>query len=312
MSDPKESIRKIANDLTNLEISTIIKTDMVGTKMPHPRHALIDISNLYRICLIKLLKKPPHDLDLSSDKDFTVKRGTQRTYNFGTCLYKEGENDKGRNVYPGGFDYLDIVRNLANDGIDTLEKGLLTEPEADLVMLYRIRDMSDQIKGVFNALKSRAASDESKIGKQASAILRVIESMKAAVKNVMSVRGKPPKRQGVEQIKTRPSVEWDNNYTRTEIEENRSPFPLTTDELVTIRKAWEIGTEKIVMQTVIQLDGDVVTRVTPEYATADRKTVHEIHNQSVTFSLNAWSQLVELVKDFFEKIIEFFASKKLL
>ena len=38
-------------------------------------------------------------------------------------------------------------------------------------------------------------------------------------------------------------------------------LPLESYEIVAVRKIWEIGTESVVMQTIAQLDGDIVTRI---------------------------------------------------
>lgn len=61
----------------------------------------------------------------------------------------------------------------------------------------------------------------------------------------------------------------------------------------TISAAWELGTAPIAMQSVISLDGDIVTRVSRTFSDAEHAAVHQIHNESVTVSLNTWQMLVE-------------------
>lgn len=73
----------------------------------------------------------------------------------------------------------------------------------------------------------------------------------------------------------------------------------TQTELALIRKVWELGTEEIAFQTVIQLDGDVVTRLQPKYANASQGIVHAIHGEAVGVSVGFWKSLVELVETFF-------------
>jgi len=70
---------------------------------------------------------------------------------------------------------------------------------------------------------------------------------------------------------------------------------LTVDQLVKIRKAWELGVEEVVMQTVVQIDGDVITRIQPKYANEKYKTLHEIHNLGINTSVNFWQSLVLLL-----------------
>src|SRR5947209_8600971 len=40
----------------------------------------------------------------------------------------------------------------------------------------------------------------------------------------------------------------------TRADASTTDLPLTADEVLIIRKAWEVGTETVVMQTVVQLD----------------------------------------------------------
>lgn len=228
MKELKAQITNIAKDLLNLEVNTIIKATINGGKMPSPRHALIEIAREYSSKLTGL-GFPLEDIGIK----------------------------------PGSFRSFDAIRERADDGIKSYRVQAATrtldpQEEANLLMFHRIKDMSDQIKGIFNALKTR----------------------------------KPD--------------EWDNDYTHEEIEEQRPALQLTADELVLIRKVWEVGTEEIVLQTIIQLDGDVVTRVKPRYATGKTEAVHEVHNQGVGVSLEFWRDLIGVVKDFFQTIVKMF------
>jgi len=224
----RAKVGKIAEDLLNLEINTIIKPNITGEKMPSPRHALIGIAGEFSSKLTDL------GFPLS---DLGIKDGSYRSF--------------------------DMLRESANKGVKTFqksaaEKSLKPEEEADLLMLHRIKNMSDQIKGVFNALQRRRVE------------------------------------------------KWDNNFTHQEIEKDLLPFPLNPDELVLIRKVWEVGVEEIALQTVIQLDGDVVTRVMPKYATSRSEALHKIHEQSVSVSMKSWQELIGVVKDFFGTIVKIF------
>jgi hypothetical protein len=102
----------------------------------------------------------------------------------------------------------------------------------------------------------------------------------------------------------------DNEYTREALNvQHPEPMKLSPENLVLIRKAWEMGTEEIAMQTVIQLDGDVVTRVQPKYAENTAASIHEIHRENVRVSVEFWKELVQLVKDFFTSVVKAFWPK---
>jgi hypothetical protein len=103
-------------------------------------------------------------------------------------------------------------------------------------------------------------------------------------------------------LKERGVEEWDNDASHSEIEERRLELQLETDEKVQIRKIWEMGLEEIAMQTVIQIDGDMVTRIQPRYARGERQMIHEIHERSVATALELWGDLIGIVKDFFSGV----------
>ena len=225
MSNFKENIRNIAEDLLNLEINTILSDNIEGIKMPDPRHALMDIAKTYDTKLVALgvSRKPDH------------------------------------NDY-GGLDAFDQLRSRANEKITDLEKKgkeLTDEDRADLIILSRIKDKSDQIKGIFIA------------------------------KNI---------------------EKWKEGLTRDEINADKYPLPLNPNELVLIRKTWELGTEEIAMQTVVQLDGDVITRIQRSYATSSdvNDKIRLLHNEGVSRSISFWKDLVGIVGDFFNSIVKVF------
>lgn len=226
MNDLSKQIRIIARDLIHLEVNTIVKPSITGQKMPRPRHAFIDIAQLY----LKELSR----LELSPDL---------------------------ADLQPGSYESFHRIREKAQEGIRFLEEQFPEPrkmPRADqnvYSMLERIRRMSDQIEGIFNGVKKRKVK------------------------------------------------EWDNNVSRTEIEFRDLPMPLAVSELVVLRKIWELGTEEIAFQTVVQLDGDVITRVQPGYVDEDEnrsRTIQEIHNRNLAVSMRLWSQLSHLIQDFFK------------
>ncbi len=226
MNDLSKQIRIIARDLIHLEVNTIVKPSITGQKMPRPRHAFIDIAQLY----LKELTR----LELSPDLT---------------------------DLQPGSYESFGRIREKAQEGIRFLEEQFPEPrkmPRADqnvFSMLERIQGMSDQIEGIFNGAKKRKVK------------------------------------------------EWDNNVSRTEIEFRDLPMPLAVSELVVLRKIWELGTEEIAFQTVVQLDGDVITRVQPGYVDEDEnrsRTIQEIHNRNLAVSMRLWSQLSHLIQDFFK------------
>jgi hypothetical protein len=67
------------------------------------------------------------------------------------------------------------------------------------------------------------------------------------------------------------------------------------DELVQLRKIWEIGTETVVMQTVLWIDGDATHRIHPGFADPAHQQLLAIHSASVSMSLTYWKTLGDLI-----------------
>jgi hypothetical protein len=103
-----------------------------------------------------------------------------------------------------------------------------------------------------------------------------------------------------------------NQYTRSEIvnDESIPPLPVKDSELVLVRKVWELGTEVIAMQTIIQVDGDVITRLNPSFM--DEKKYPDLkthHNDGVAIALKHWGDLITIAKELVLAVGQGVASK---
>ncbi len=248
MSDQISQISKIAEDLTKIEVNLIIKRVISAQKMPKPRHALIDIAKEFYTVIeeygcLQIYENDPEEKRLM----------------VATLLKHEEAGTI------GSLEAFDALREVADfrikeirteldradlEGIQLSERRredlLLQRP-----MLQRIKDKSDQIKGIFNALIYRTEDT-------------------------------PANR---------------NEKTRVTIETEQEPLRLQPDEITLLRKIWEIGIEDIAMQTIIQLDGDVVTRIQPDFV--NDLDVQRMHNEGVMTAISFWKDLIAVVKDFF-------------
>lgn len=97
-------------------------------------------------------------------------------------------------------------------------------------------------------------------------------------------------------------VFWDNPYTRDQFEALQHPLPVTLEEFVMLRKFWEFGLEDVVMQTVLQVDGNSVTRIHPDYATNEYVTLQQIHHRGLQTSVAFWGELVGVVQGIFRSV----------
>lgn len=68
-------------------------------------------------------------------------------------------------------------------------------------------------------------------------------------------------------------------------------------EMIELRKIWDLGTEEVVAQTVIQLDGDVLTRISKAHATD--AFLLQVHEDSTKTAIRMWTGLIDTVVSFF-------------
>ena len=71
--------------------------------------------------------------------------------------------------------------------------------------------------------------------------------------------------------------------------------PAPPEHLTRIRKIWDIGTDRIVLQTIIQLDGDIIFRATKAYAQGGQHPLVEAHRRASDIGLKHWSSMFELI-----------------
>ncbi len=64
---------------------------------------------------------------------------------------------------------------------------------------------------------------------------------------------------------------------------------------VLVRKVWDIGVETVLAQTSVQVDGDVVTRVSPMMLEEQRDFLLGLHNTALKTGLTQWKALFDLV-----------------
>lgn len=213
----KQALERLTDDLFTLEVNTIVKDSIMGTVIPDPGQALIDIVQDYEIKLRDLgaAKLSPSEGSVVADwNKFDELR------------------ERAINMYDGAPGALVLGRSLRR---------------TELLMLCRIRDNCDEIKNVLQAVKARSPG------------------------SVLT-------------------------FTR----KHAPDIELLPAELMSIRKIWDIGTEEIVMQTVIQLGGDVTARVNSAYTTERDQPLLKIHDNSVVTSISTWNKLVETVGAFLE------------
>ncbi len=81
-------------------------------------------------------------------------------------------------------------------------------------------------------------------------------------------------------------------------------------QLMLFKKANDIGTEKVVLQTIIGIDGDVTTRISHAFADNPITIINDIHNEAIGISVKFWESLVSIVVKLGQTILSTVTNKK--
>lgn len=215
----KTVISRLLDDLTTLEINTIIKKGMTSAPQPEQIEEVLSVllaNYREKICVIVA----------RNDLDFDVKEDSINSYS-------------------------QLYTNL--DGLDKfMTNNDVRMDEGDYVIFLRM-------KSFCNYLRSRQ-------------------------KDIVFT-----KRNGFDASTTI----YDLNLTKN------NDFSLSMDsrDRVMIKRLYDLGTERIVMQTRFGIDGDVVTRIEENFANRPKQIVLDLHEEHTNLSLKYWQSLVDVVKN---------------
>ena len=304
----------IAQDLFSIEVNIILRDNISAQKMPNPRHALLDIGKEYCAALEGMemnrqdYNRDPNAKSLFFEEDmFEMMRqdlGFMTGDEFDERLrsksvFDEVDEDKvvshkvGSEL--GGFDAFDVLRTWADSLIDDENKYKFLDP-AQLAVLPRIKDNADLIKGMYSAFCRRdpILNDPTKPEGNLEKLLveREREDESRISPNTIVKLSK--------RVDEKRTKDLTNEYSRSDLVngDDIEPLPIRDSDLMSIRKIWELGTEVIAMQTIVQIDGDVITRLNPNFLDETKyPRLHDYHNKGVNIALAHWSTLVNVAKE---------------
>lgn len=219
-SSALDALARIANDLTSLEVNTIVKPNMSARKMPPLPFALLEVAEMY--------------------KDWLGERGAELAQPLAETLSEM---------------HLAVHRTFGGRAGGRVDPALAAEG-----------------KKIFTALADKAQDlrdrEDPPLGGEDGVIARRIFDNSLSLAQIVASEGETAA---------------------------GSARELLTTQSVALRKAWELGTQSVKMQTIIQLDGDVITYVQESVAANRDDPIQRIHADSVKVSLDSWRFLVETV-----------------
>ena len=269
-------LSEIGRDLLAMEISTIASDAITGRKMPWFPHAVIDVLTKYadwlaavravKIAEILALPKP---LTRDTFKD----------------LVTHDINEADTPV-TNGWRSIEQLRRTAKFLADDHLMAAIGRPPLNHLergIAIRIRRNCDQLKSI--VLRFRAIDAWQPYFLTAEARDKITEAL----------------------VDTAADEKWtdfrsvDLGLSRAQItrslEASTSLGPqravLDSDAATRLRKIWELGTDRIIAQTIVHVDGDTVTRFQRGVPEEDRAYYLEIHNQGVRTAVDQWRTLFD-------------------
>jgi hypothetical protein len=298
----------IATDLFSIEVNIILRDNITAQKMPNVRHALLDIGKEYCAALAEMeiwRQQYRQQQGMSSvslqDNIFDTMRQELGYVTEQELLQRNDAELMNKDMIVshrvdtelGGFDAFDVLRNWADSIIDDMNKEIFLSPY-QLSVLPRIKDNADVIKGIYSTLcrhdlvlNDPDLPDERNLEKQ----LELMPEDRMNPNTIVKVS---------KWLNFERTIELTNGYSRSDLvnSDDIPPLPISEAHLVTIRKIWELGTEVIAMQTIVQVDGDVITRLNPYYLDETRyPKLQDYHNRGVSVALEHWVNLVNVAKE---------------
>ena len=263
-------IKTLAGDLLNLEVNTIIKENSSSAKMPTSRRvALYQVAEKYRNYLIEhgLASHVPQ----SSASDQDSSRNRYFKWRFG-----------------GEYSFVEIM-SVASSARDELEwRQMQAKTEKDRSKIEKVRLLIDRIvsksSNLVGLFKMRRKEYEAEI----TASKQGFDGEKINTSNFREL----------EEYPSHPaSAGWNNDLSLQDINQEED-IDLTPEHITLIRKIWEIGMEQVLLQTTIQIDGDITSVIAKDFLRMPEKTkemVMGVHNDSISSSTHIWKMLFETI-----------------
>lgn len=97
--------------------------------------------------------------------------------------------------------------------------------------------------------------------------------------------------------------DWNNDLPLTGMNDERlSSLKLSPHHLTIIRKAWDLGMEQIVAQSIIQLSGDVTTRISEDLTPG----LLSIHKENFGLAIDYWKLITEFLTALSKSLVAYF------
>ncbi len=282
--------------LTTLEINTIIKSNMNGNKVSdNNRNALYQLAGIYAV-----------ELDNLGDKYKKLLPEDHPLKQYPKNIFRRHRNFMGGGVF--SFREIGICAEeaahwlLSNNqdlGIDekdcTNDHSMLKRIESkcfemsNMLQLHIVNDKNikpDPLK--FNQDLSKFMQDNNLNDYLEAKLKRLKERYDEWIEEIDPEEDKYGERSKEDFLKYNEDIE------------------LSFKNRLQLVKAYDIGLEQIMLQTRIEMDGDITTRISGNFAENPNQLVMDMHKLSIDISVSFWNKIFDVVTSFFTKILDRF------
>ena len=293
-SDFWDKLGHTTQGLTTLEINTILKSNMNANKISdNNRNALYQLAGTYAM-----------KLDNLADKYEELAPATLQVNNPNGSIFRPQPRFLGGGVF--SFREIGICAEEASKWLLQNNQNFSIpedESDEDYSMLKRIESKCYEISNMLQIqiIKENKEQDPL-IFKQ-----ELLEFMKNNnYNNVLDAK--------LDRLKQRYD-EWItmDNHKKMYAEESKEEFLKYSEDIelsfknrLQLHKAYDIGLEEIMLQTRIELDGDITTRISKKYVDNPIPMILDMHNLSVNISVAYWNKIFDVISSFFTKILSKF------
>ncbi len=210
-------------------------------------------------------------------EDYRLKLGRYQALAIGEEPPTENTEVKGYLKYNGGREAYKELFKKANDLWALYQDKVNALPASEekemakrrLLLIGRMYDQCNTVLDVFRELKEESE----------------------AIKDEASKAGTTPDGEA------HPNLIWDNDFNVKDLHKQQD-YELKPDQMATLRKAYEIGTQYILLQTVVQIEGDITSYVTTKFLEmkgSEQEVIMKMHNTAMDTSIRLWQYLFQTI-----------------
>lgn len=259
----EEKVSSTLFDLTHLEINTIIKDEMCASKAPASPRLIL------------------HNLATNYDEK----------------LIMLGNKYKKYFIMPG-------------DGAINLFRGLKEKEGSGVESFKELSEKAKRAGKLLRENKDSICLTEDCINADVMMLQR-IETISNDIRRILTMKGVDPCK--TDSVNITPddkgTFNFDDPDTITTFrflpsrEADQYELNLDLRQLMVIKKANDIGTESVVIQTIIGMDGDITTRISQAFANQPIPFINAMHDEAITISVKFWKTLIRVVVQLGERLI---------